>query len=93
MTHIKKKKHLKKKCHSMSALERDLEILFHFLIFIEFVTILFLIMFLLFGYKACGGLSFLTRYRTLTPCIGRQSLKPLDRQGSPSVIFLKQKYS
>ena len=37
--------------------------------------------------------SFPTRYRTHTPCIGRQSLKPLDRQESPSVTFLKQKYS
>ena len=44
-------------------------------VFIEFVTILLLFyVFWFFGHEACGNLSSLTRGRTHSPCIGRQSL-------------------
>ena len=54
-------------------------------IFIEFVTILSLFYVLFFGMRSMWDLSFLTRGRTHTPCIGRQSLNYWTTRKVPNI--------
>ena len=55
---------------------------------IEFVTISLLFYVLVFWPHGIWDLSSQFRGRTLTPWIGRRSLKPLDHEGSPSTFLI-----
>ena len=59
-----------------------------FKVFIEFVTILLLFYVLVFWPRGMWDLSSLTRDRTCTPCIERQSLNPWTAREVPASFLL-----